>query len=558
MKKNKFRIAAVLCAAILGSTALFSLAGCGKNVPDTDQTLEVFCWEGGYGADWCEDLLEAFQEQAWVKEKYPELQVVYDADADRSAIGTRLSAGEGRSTVDLVFSDGLDNYIGVDNLGNEYSCELTDVVYNTLVPGENVTVYEKLNDDYKRMVMYYKYGESSADTNLSFKSYDFYWTSGMVGMVYNEELLTSFGYSTAPRTSEEFIEACAKITSDTSSQYGKKFAIMWSGGADYSQYLYNIWWGQYEGYDNYYNYWNGVSFDGEDYTEKSADIFKQTGRMEALDTLIDVLSTDNGYRYSKGAAADFKAAQRYFTIGEGVFMFNGDWFSKENEEQVNKSQYTFKMMKTPVISSIIDKTSTIKSEDELRTVISKIDDGYATAAAAGLTNVSEADYAKILEARSITYSLGAGCKTLIPTYAKGKEIAFDFLRFMATDLAQEIYAEATYGANLPFKYDLKQNNETLYNNSFSDLQKSRYEMFNESVHGSKVLPYGPNYPLAKFGNLSEWTTYAVSGTITNYAMNGTKTGSNSAQAAYDRDIDYWTTNDSQKWFDTLRLAGYNN
>jgi hypothetical protein len=223
---------------------------------------------------------------------------------------------------------------------------------------------------------------------------------------------------------------------------------------------------------------------------------------------------------------------------------------------MEKSQYTFKMMKTPIISSIIDKTPTINSEEALREVVSKIDAGYATAAEAGLSGISETDYAKIIEARSITYSLGPGCKTCIPNYAKGKEIAFDFLRFMATDKAQEIYAEATHGASLPFKYDLK-NNMTLYN-SLSDLQKSRYEMFYESVHGSKVLPYGANYPLAKFGGLSQWTTFGLNGLIMSAAMNGTKTGDASAQAIYDRDVDYWTNNNSQKWYECLRLAGLNN
>lgn len=557
MRRNKLGVLAVACAGVMGSVALFSLSACGKNTPDTEQTLEVFCWKGGYGAEWCDKLLDEFEKQDWVKEKYPELQIVFESSADRGAVGTRLSAGEGRNTIDLVFSDGLDGYIGVDNLGKEYSYELTNVVYNSMVPGENVKVIDKLTDDYRKAVMYYKYGESSADLSLPFKAYDFYWASGMMGIVYNVELLSSFGYTTAPRTTQEFVEACATISSDTSKEYGKEYAIMWSGGADYSQYLYNVWWGQYEGYENYYNYWNGISFDGEDYTEKSSDIFRQIGRKEALDALMDVLSTANGYRYAKGASTDFKATQRYFTTGEGVFMFNGDWFSEENEDQVNKSQYTFRMMKTPIISSITGKTPTIGNETELREVVSKIDAGYTTAEAAGLSGaVSEADYAKILEARSITYSLGPGCKSLIPVYAKGRDIAADFLRFMATDRAQEVYAEATGGASLPFKYDLK-SNETLYE-GFSDLQKSRYEMFNESVHGSRVLPYGPNYPLAKFGKLSEWTTFGLNGTLTSCAMNGTKTGSTSAQAVYDRDIEYWTNNNSQKWYECLRLAGYNN
>lgn len=555
MKNKKLRAAALVGAGIMSGSVLLALPACGKTKADTEQTLEVFCCKLGYDAVWCEELLKAFEQQDWVKEKYPEFEYIFESSADRGSIGTRLQAGEGRNTVDLVFSDGLDGYIGVDNRGNEYSCELTDVVYNTMVPGENVKVIDKLTDDYRKAVMYYQYGESSADQTLEFKAYDFFWASGMMGMIYNVELLSSFGYDTAPRTSAEFVEACSTITADTSAEYGKKYAIMWAGSADYSQYLYNIWWGQYEGYENYYNFWNGVSFDGEDYTEKSVDIFKQIGRMESMDAMIDAFATTNGYRYDKGASVDFKAAQRYYIAGEGVFMFNGDWFSAENKDLVDKSKYTFRMMKTPIISSIIKKTPTIGSEEKLREVIDKIDAGYATAEEAGLTGVSEADYQKILEARSITYSLGPGCKTCIPSYAKGKEIAFDFLRFMATDLAQEIYAKATGGASLPFRYDLK-SNQSVYD-EFTDLQKSRYEMFNESVHGSKVLPYGPNYPLAKFGGLTEWTTHALNGTLMGCVMKGTKEGTTSAKAIYDRELDYWTNNNSQKWYECLRLAGYN-
>ena len=548
---NKSVLALSLCALTAAT-----LASCHKTVEDSEQVLEVFCAKLGYGSDWCDQLLKAFEQEDWVKEKYPNLQVIFETSADRSSIGTRIQAGEGRNTVDLVFSDGLSGMIGVDNNGNECSENLTDTVYNTQVPGESIKVIDKMNPYYRNAVKYYQYGESSFDQSLPFKAYDFYWATGMMGIVYNVNLLQKFGYDHEPRTSEEFAEACAKITADSSADYGKKYAIMWAGSADYAQYFYNIWWGQYEGYDNYLNYWNGVSYDGDDYTEKSSDIFKQVGRLEAVDAMINVFSNTNGYRYASGAATDFKAAQRYFTRGEGVFMFNGDWLYNESKEQFDSSPYTFRMMKSPIISSIINKTPTIKSETELRDVIAKIDEGKKTAAEAGLDAVSEEDYQRILQARSVTYALGPGCSTFIPNYAKGKGIACDFLRFMATDKAQVIYGQTTGGASLPFTYDIKKNNPDVYQ-TFSDLEKSRYEMFNESVHGSTVLPYGDNYPLSKFGGLKEWTTFALNGTIMQYVAAGTATGSTSAQAAFDRDIEYWTNNNSQKWFDCLRLAGYN-
>ena len=367
---NKSVLALSLCALTAAT-----LASCHKTVEDSEQVLEVFCAKLGYGSDWCDQLLKAFEQEDWVKEKYPNLQVIFETSADRSSIGTRIQAGEGRNTVDLVFSDGLSGMIGVDNNGNECSENLTDTVYNTQVPGESIKVIDKMNPYYRNAVKYYQYGESSFDQSLPFKAYDFYWATGMMGIVYNVNLLQKFGYDHEPRTSEEFAEACAKITADSSADYGKKYAIMWAGSADYAQYFYNIWWGQYEGYDNYLNYWNGVSYDGDDYTEKSSDIFKQVGRLEAVDAMINVFSNTNGYRYASGAATDFKAAQRYFTRGEGVFMFNGDWLYNESKEQFDSSPYTFRMMKSPIISSIINKTPTIKSETELRDVIAKIDEG---------------------------------------------------------------------------------------------------------------------------------------------------------------------------------------
>lgn len=553
--KRVTKITSLLCATTLAGTTL-AMASCAKEVPDTPETLEVFVSKLGYGAEFAEDLLDAFKEQDWVKEKYPNLTIVFEESADRSAIGTRLSAGEGKNTVDLIMSDSISGYVGQDMSGKEYSCDLTDVVYNTTVPGEDIKVIDKLDPAYKDALQFYAYGENSLNANLDWRSYTFNWASGMMGMLYNEELLTKFGYAEPPRTTEEFIEACEKITGDSSSWYGKKFALMWSTGADYSQYLYDIWWGQYEGRENYYNYFNGLTFDGEDYSENSADIFKQVGRREALDEMIDLFTTSNGFRYSKGAATDFKAAQRYFTRGEGVFMFNGDWFEQEMREEVAASDYTIKMMKTPILSAITDKTPTIKTDAKLREVVSKIDAGYATAAAAGLSDVSEADYARILEARSITYSLGPGCLTCVPTYATGKQVAFDFLRFMATDEAQKIYMKATRGASLPFVYDVKEKAPEIYA-EFSDIQKSRYEMVYESVHGSNVLPYYNNFPLVKFGSLTTWSGFALSnGTVMSYAQQGTKTGSASAQSAYERDLEYWTTNNSNKWTTCLRQAGY--
>ena len=556
MKKG-LKFVATLCAtAVMGTS--FITAGCGNNVPDTEQTMEVFACKLGFGVKWLDDLLEAFKQEDWVKEKYPNLEIVFDYSDDRSAISTRLAAGAGKNTVDIIMSDNVIDYVGQDLTGKEYSCNLTDVVYKTQVPGENITVLDKLQPSFRKSLYYYTYGDkANLDGEANFKAYDFNWASSMFGWIYNVELLSRFGYDTPPRTSDEFIEACETITKNKTF-YNKGYAIMWSSKADFRQYLYDLMWGQYEGYDNYYNYFLGVNFDGEDYSENSSDIFNHVGRREALSTMIDIVSTESGYSYSKGGAVDFKAAQRYFLRGEGVFTFDGDWFETEMQEGVAASDYTFRFMKTPIISTIINTTPTINDDDTLRDVISKIDEGYATVAEAGLSGVSQADYDKILKARSIAVSIGPGLSTCIPIYANGKQVAFDFLRFMATDKAQRIYMIATGGGSLPFQYDVKEKAPEIYDN-FSDIQKSRLEMANESVHGITILPYYSSLPLVKFGSLGLWSSYAMNTTIPiNYARAGTRDSSKpeSAQAAFDRDIEYWTGNNAQKWKKCLTDAGY--
>ena len=50
-----------------------AFAACGGKVPDTPQTLEIWISSTGYGDEWVADIVDLFKEEAWVKEKYPEL-----------------------------------------------------------------------------------------------------------------------------------------------------------------------------------------------------------------------------------------------------------------------------------------------------------------------------------------------------------------------------------------------------------------------------------------------------------------------------------------------------
>jgi ABC-type glycerol-3-phosphate transport system substrate-binding protein len=89
----------------------------------------------------------------------------------------------------------------------------------------------------------------------------------------------------------------------------------------------------------------------------------------------------------------------------------------------------------------------------------------------------------------------------IPSVSKSKEVAIDFLLFMATDIAQEQYIRTTTGASLPFRYNLKEKNETLYN-EISPLQQARMDYFCNEAYEVYSLPITTYFPLVKYGELS--------------------------------------------------------
>lgn len=545
-KKWLFNGVALLC----GVTSLFGGASCGKKgAPENENTLEMWCWDGGWGTDWYYALAEAFQEQDWVKEKYPELVVVAESDVARSSVSGKLQAGEGVNTIDLFFSDGCHDYIGRDVRGKEYSPNLTEAVYNSLVPGENITVKEKMNPSHVEAARWYDSGSAALDEDAPFEAYTFYYSNGYNGWLYNADLLSQLGM-TVPLTTDEFLDTCGKIRDTDNAIYDSGYAVSYASGAYYLQYLVPLMWAQYEGMENFKNFYKGLDSDGN----YSNNIYRQQGRLESLRFLEELIDYNTNYVNKYGNGMPFMSAQTTFMQGEGIFYFVGDWFEtemKEIKKQLVKEGYDYdiKFMKTPVISAIVNKTPTIRaaataagvSNDEmLRKVITQIDNGKinaadAVAADASLGGITQTDYDVIIEARSIVHTISTGDEAYIPAYAKGKEIAIDFLRFMATDVANKIYIEKTGGATLPFRYDVKEKMGEEFYNNLSSIGKSKLEINMYQAYDTQIIPPTSSFPLVKFGGLGSWTTGA--GWLTLF---GTNSSTATAEGVFQDTIDYYT------------------
>lgn len=571
MKTNKMAkktLALVLSLAALGGS--LGVVGCTQPTPDTDQTLEVFIWDAGYGVSWCEKMLQDFQNEDWVKTKYPNLQVVFDSDAASSTGTNKIDAGERANTVDLFLIGGMGNYIGKNSAGYEMFCDLTETVYEQKIPGEgNATVMSKMLPDYLNSIRYYEVGEFPDPETVPFKSYVFPWASGMDGILYNEEHLTALGLE-VPLTTNQFVEECEIIKADKSLPYkgieNDDFAIMSEASCGYWDYLYPVWWGQYEGIDNYYNFFNGLSYtDG--LPAMDGGTYRQRGKLHSLVTMEKMLKWSNGYVYKGIGDYGHRDAQIEFIKGMGVFYANGDWFSKETAEDraelkmLGDKAYKIRMMPTPIVSEIVERTPSIvtegnaeETERRLRAVIRGIDKGWGNAYSARvddtildyelLRDVTDEDYDIIKHARGIVHALGANHNAGVPSYAKGKEVAFDFLVYMASDKAQETYMRETGGASLPFDYDLKEENETLYNELFADgetyrVAQDRLAMVYDSCYETNVLPWPTSFPLVRWGEMHAVHSVGAGSSVVSYFAG--KTSAADGRQVWLDDIDYYIT-----------------
>ena len=543
--KKSLKFLCVLMAAGIAAGA----AGCSNKVPDTEETLEVYCRDAGYGYAWCEALLDAFKQQDWVQQKYPNLQVAFDQNQVASYAESKLKSGAEANTIDLFFATGGYELAGVDSKGNDYLADLTEYVYGQNVPGENVLFIDKVQDSYNTSNLYHDVTATTDKDTYYFVS----WADGMDGILYNADILESLGIP-VPVTTDEWLASMRKIKDLQGNQEGKYsvgYSILQSNDApNYVDYMFYIWWAQYEGIDNYLDFFSGI-----DSGRYSSGIFDQVGRVEALKVLEQAVNKTNDYVNPTSFTDEYLISQTEFLRGKAVYHMNGDWFDNEMREikeeikQVNGLDYDIQMMRTPVISSIVTQTPSIQAlaktrgiteNAALRLVIEAVDSG-----ADSYEGVTAPDFERIREARSIVHSIGPNHTAFIPSYATGKEVAMDFLRFMATDIANEIYIEATGGATLPFLYNVKEKNPQLYE-SLSDFQKTRIGYFTDENVGLYVLPSENSFPLVLYGGVMPFTTQ-------NYYITFSMSGNTKMPQNYFDDTKaYWT---DARWQDALAKAG---
>lgn len=529
--KNLIKRTLVLILALIMA---LPLVACGSKKPDDANTLEIYVYEQGYGVDWVNEIIKLFKEEDWVKEKYPQLNILKPVDNRTMEFGeNQLLLGSNKNTYDLLFSAGIGSYYGSNEL-----LDLTDLVYNETVPGESVTYAEKLNDSVEANYLYY---DKKTDKE---KFYAVPWQGGMSAILYNKTRLDDLGFD-APRTTDELIYLCANAKDAN----GKKIpAIIQSNDTQYCNVFLNTWWAQYDGVEGYENFYNGI--DKND--QISNKIFSDyQGRLKALEVFEDLFLYKNGYIDSASYNDGFMTSQSNFLQGKkGLIHFNGDWFSQEmkvtieNLKANNRNVDDIRLLKTPIISAIVENCTTITGEaggtadQELSALVKAIDENTATFDSDNNVykgtgfNVSKTDYNTVYKARYVVNGTFGNTMGVIPSYAKGKDIAVDFVKFMATDKALAAYAKATLGSTLDFDFDLEQYDAELYN-SFPQLNKDRLNYFKSGT--IEILKPAGSFPLSVYGSVAPFRNTRYYQTFA--ATDGT---SETPQSMFNKTIEYWT------------------
>ena len=545
------KVVSVAVAAALAGTSLALFAGCGKKVDsDNPETLEVYVCNLGYGYQWAEQMLNAFKEEEWVKEKYPNLQVSFSQDAVEQNSKNWLTNNS--TDYDVIMCTNLESFLGE----GKSTVDLTELVYEQKIPGEDATFAEKMFDSVL---------ESNRDPSSTAEDPHYYtatFASGMTGIAYNATVLAQLGFE-EPNTTDELFAICESIATGTyvagasgdytvgasvdKKVYSSYTAFISYGVSAYVNYIVETWWAQYEGSSGYSNYFRGMDSEGN---LTSAVVYQQ-GKLKALEATEEMMEYTSLVASAERDA--YRRAQNEVVLGTALFMANGDWFDMEERDFAANAPGAgeVRLMNAPVVSSIREKTPSIADDATLSLVVEAVDSGCDTIeeaeqAFSGLAgkNVTEADFRTVHDARMLVYSIGPRHNVVIPECSPAKELAADFILYMATDKSLETYASVTGGASLPFDYDYQQN-ETLWD-SFSAMQKQRLTLFTDP--DLNIMPNVAMYPLVLRGGFSPWEPYGNPG----YEF---LTNNWAAEALNDQIIAYWTENNSSRFNTACAQAG---
>ena len=523
------KLVVLLLAAVFGFSVA-AMAGCKKaeQASNDPNSLDIVSLNKGYGIEWINALIDGYQA------KNPDVKITFKSEVEDTIMTAALEAD---AAYDLYFTGVSCMPYIKKALQNPESALLENLtsVYNATPDGTPIkdTMNKSLLDAF-----------DWTDGNGNTVYYTMPWNQGVNGLLVNEAVVEPlFGENWREqypcRTTEEMFEFCEALKSKNT------YAFIHSADSAYYYFAYEAWWAQYEGVEGIADYYSGMAMNAEGKKTVNDGIFLQQGRQECMKVMERMMDPANKYDDPASNGYSWNDTQIHFMEGDSAMFVNGDWHSREMSS--NYPQHSVVMMKLPVISALGTKLGI--TEEELQACVDYADalsDGETLQKPAlNPTGSYTADEVieEVCAARTVTHSLSNYYTAFVPAYSPAKEIAKDFLIFMASQEGQKIYAQAMNGLTQPYGYDISKDPEVW--NEAGEFEKSRFEIAKDASY----CMIRDDLPLGGAGLVAFRATASAPIEVLLSRSENRMT----AQEIVDTDYDYY--HGKTTWTDLLRLAG---
>lgn len=417
MKKLIKSISLFLAVLMLVGTLSACGGGNKSNSKGGKTVIKISYWNSGFGSEWLESLIKKFEA------KYPKYTVELETTAAQDAFIAAFGVED---------ADPYDLYIGTLIKSSKYCIDLNEIL-DCKVEGESKTIREKF-------LPYYLEMEERTDGTVKTLSGG----GGVYGVVYNKKIFNKAGIKQLPRTTNELALVASSITDSGTP------AFCHFSPRGYWHWMQYVWTLQYEGIDAYRNL----------YEHPTKELLTtKDGRYQTVKVLEKLVTPKNTLTGSNSES--HIAMQTRLLQGKCAMMVNGSWLINEMPDSENASD--FEMMKTPVISSITDKLTTVKNETALRKLITAIDnvtdgtdkeDKYKSGNDYTIDGavVSAADWNYVKTARNTYASASTGNNVFIPYYADAIDGAKLFVKYLYSDEGIKTFVNTTH-TPLPIQLD---------------------------------------------------------------------------------------------------------
>lgn len=468
--KKLVTIAAVLLVIVFACTAL---VGCNGKPDENTLTIEVV--NLGYGIQWLQDLADAYTA------KHPEIK-----------IDINPLTGSGGNDAINGHSEALTGYTDIFAFRpSKYHFNCYQGAVNTSA-GKIDCIYADLTDIYTQP---YEDGStilSKTDSSISDylkvngKYYGVNWADGFMGIVRNKDVWAQLGLTDddIPVTTDEMFALCDKILAKNSGIA----PFIYSKNDEYYTSIWSVWMAQYEGAEAMANWNNGLDPLGN----FSDGLYEYEGLEVALNVVNKLLekkvegkNKQYVYQHKDSDSNSFTDMQSYFLAGQAALCVNGSWLEIEMNKNKDAKAYNIDYIKMPVVSAVLDTlpNKSVTTDEQLAEVIRYIDALDDGKEATKPSYVTEADLARITEARHYAY-IRSGCDhtMVVAGWSEKIDLAKDFIRFMYSDEGMKVYYKAQGGLSLPAKLSSKTYDDlemTTFTKSVNAAMKTGYyaEMF---------------------------------------------------------------------------------